>query len=152
MENTLLSVMTLVIASLATVHETFLPVAKITDKLLIAPLMHEGKKRRKNDKSVLPLRIPTSVYVLILCLKSKLKAMLKHIKDNGGEIEVSNSKPSLTTTATQAQGDKIDTSLIPDRAVKSLAQTFLPDIIAFYETDEGKAEFEKWKRETGIKT
>ena len=152
MENTLLSVMTLVVASLATVHETFLLVANTTDKLLIAPLMHEGKKRRKSDKSGRQSRMPTSVYIIILCLKSRLKTILKHIKDNGGEIEVSNSKPSLTTTTAQAQGGKIDTSLIPDRAVKSLAQTFLPDIIAFYETDEGKAEFEKWKRETGIKT
>ena len=36
---------------------------------------------------------------------------------------------------------------IPDEVLDVLASCFLPDIIAFFESDEGKAEFEAWKAE-----
>ena len=41
---------------------------------------------------------------------------------------------------------------IPDHVIKSLARLFLPDILEFYSTEEGAAEPQKQKRETGIKT
>ncbi len=59
MKNTLLSVMTLVIASLATVHESVLLILESTDRLFIAPLMRRLKKRRKSGKAAPPLRQPT---------------------------------------------------------------------------------------------
>lgn len=34
---------------------------------------------------------------------------------------------------------------IPDDVLESLARCFLPDIIAFYETEEGQKYFEEWK-------
>lgn len=34
---------------------------------------------------------------------------------------------------------------IPDSELEILARAFLPDIIAFFETEEGRKEFEEWK-------
>ena len=38
---------------------------------------------------------------------------------------------------------------ISDVAVKAIADAFLPEIIAFYESDEGKQVFEDWKKNNG---
>ena len=45
---------------------------------------------------------------------------------------------------------KFDIDKIPKEAVKDLASTFLPDIIAFYESEEGRKEFEDWKNNKTI--
>ena len=36
---------------------------------------------------------------------------------------------------------------IPTQEIESLAKFFLPEIVAFFETEEGKREFEEWKRQ-----
>ena len=36
---------------------------------------------------------------------------------------------------------------IPKDKVEAIAEMILPDIVAFFQTDEGKKVFEKWKRE-----
>lgn len=36
---------------------------------------------------------------------------------------------------------------IPDYEYENLARYFLPQIQAFFETDQGRKEFEKWKAE-----
>ena len=36
---------------------------------------------------------------------------------------------------------------IPDHEIEALARCFLPDIIAYFESEEGKAEFAAWKAE-----
>jgi len=36
---------------------------------------------------------------------------------------------------------------IPEHELESLATCFLPDIIAFYESEEGQREFAEWKTE-----
>ena len=36
---------------------------------------------------------------------------------------------------------------IPMHVLESIVDTMLPDIVAFFETDEGKREFEEWKEE-----
>ena len=36
---------------------------------------------------------------------------------------------------------------IPKDKVEAIAEMILPDIIAFFQTDEGKKVFEKWKKE-----
>lgn len=41
--------------------------------------------------------------------------------------------------------DKSASAKIPKRILDELARCFLPDIIAFYETPEGREEYEKWK-------
>ena len=35
---------------------------------------------------------------------------------------------------------------IPTKEIESLAKSFLPEILAFFETEEGKKEFDEWKR------
>lgn len=41
--------------------------------------------------------------------------------------------------------DKSASAKIPKRILDDLARCFLLDIIAFYETPEGREEYEKWK-------
>ena len=38
-------------------------------------------------------------------------------------------------------------SNIPKHELEKLASCFLPDIIAFFETEEGRREYEEWKRQ-----
>ena len=40
---------------------------------------------------------------------------------------------------------------IPHDVIESLAATFLPDIRAFFESEEGKKEFEEWKEQQKLK-
>ena len=41
--------------------------------------------------------------------------------------------------------DKSASAKIPKRILDELARCFLPDIIAYYETVEGREEYEEWK-------
>ena len=41
---------------------------------------------------------------------------------------------------------------IPDEVIKEIARCLVPDIIAFFETEEAKREFEAWKLEREKKT
>lgn len=36
---------------------------------------------------------------------------------------------------------------IPKHELEKLASCFLPDVIAFFETEEGNREYEEWKRQ-----
>ena len=36
---------------------------------------------------------------------------------------------------------------VPKHVLESLARAFLPDIIAFYESEEGQRKFQEWKQE-----
>lgn len=36
---------------------------------------------------------------------------------------------------------------VPDYEIEVLARSFLPDILAFFETEKGKQEFEEWKQQ-----
>ena len=38
-------------------------------------------------------------------------------------------------------------SNIPKHELEKLASSFLPDIIAFFETEEGNREYEEWKQQ-----
>ncbi len=40
---------------------------------------------------------------------------------------------------------------IPKHELEALARCFLPDIQAFFETEEGKKEYEAWKEQTKLK-
>lgn len=46
--------------------------------------------------------------------------------------------------------NEINIDKIPKEAVKDLASTFLPDIIAFLESEEGRKEFENCKHNKTI--
>ncbi len=39
----------------------------------------------------------------------------------------------------------INNSDIPQHAIESIARCILPDILAYYESEEGQMEFAKWK-------
>ena len=41
----------------------------------------------------------------------------------------------------------INNSDIPQYAIETVARCLLPDIIAFYESEEGQREFAEWKRQ-----
>lgn len=41
----------------------------------------------------------------------------------------------------------INNSDIPQYAIETVARCLLPDIIAYYESEEGQREFAKWKRQ-----
>lgn len=36
---------------------------------------------------------------------------------------------------------------VPDYEIEVLARSFLPDIVAFFETEKGRQEFEGWKQQ-----
>lgn len=38
-------------------------------------------------------------------------------------------------------------SHIPEDEIEALAKCFLPDILDFFESEEGRQEYEQWKRE-----
>ena len=56
-------------------------------------------------------------------LSGIIKSIEKLLQDNHGECE------------------------IPDELIKEIARCLVPDIIAFFETEESKREFEEWKLE-----
>ena len=39
----------------------------------------------------------------------------------------------------------MNNSGIPQHAIESIARCILPDILAFYESEEGQREFQEWK-------
>lgn len=41
---------------------------------------------------------------------------------------------------------------LPDIELEALARAFLPDILAFFSSPEGKAEYEAWRKEVSLKT
>lgn len=44
----------------------------------------------------------------------------------------------------------INNSEIPQHAIETIARCILPDILAFYESEEGQREFEEWKRQREV--
>ena len=41
----------------------------------------------------------------------------------------------------------INNATIPQHQIEAIARCILPDILAFYESDEGQKEFDKWKEQ-----
>ncbi len=48
-------------------------------------------------------------------------------------------------------GNRTATCTIPREALESFARTILPDIIAFFETEEGNRQYEEWLKEEEAK-
>ena len=53
---------------------------------------------------------------------------------------------------TSILGNKQASAQIPKHILDELARCFLPDILAFYETAEGRDEYEKWKHTQTLQT
>ena len=45
----------------------------------------------------------------------------------------------------------INNSGIPQHEIEKIARCILPDILAFYESEEGQREFAEWKRQLELK-
>ena len=41
----------------------------------------------------------------------------------------------------------INNSDIPQHQIEAIARCFMPDILAFYESEEGQREFAEWKKQ-----
>ena len=41
----------------------------------------------------------------------------------------------------------INNTTIPQHQIEAIARCILPDILAFYESDEGQMEFAEWKKQ-----
>ena len=66
----------------------------------------------------------TILYIVDTLLALNVRRILaKHLKDNHGSLE------------------------IPEAVLRDIAKCLLPNIIAFFNTEEGKAEFAQWKEE-----
>jgi hypothetical protein len=39
----------------------------------------------------------------------------------------------------------INNSILPDHEIERIARCFYPDIVAFFESEEGQREFEEWR-------
>lgn len=48
--------------------------------------------------------------------------------------------------------EQSDLNIIPDHEIEALARCLLPSIIAYFESDEGQAEFDQWKQQNAPKT
>ncbi len=42
-------------------------------------------------------------------------------------------------------GNKIGSGQLPDKLIKEMARCLLPDIVAYCESEEGKAAFQEWQ-------
>ena len=67
--------------------------------------------------------------------------------DIGGLEEIENRMSELRRRAIEVLTDKRGELGIPKDKVEAIAEMILPDIIAFFQTDEGKKVFEEWKKE-----
>lgn len=43
----------------------------------------------------------------------------------------------------------VNNSIYPQHVIESIARCLLPDIIAFYESEEGQRQFQEWKATQG---
>lgn len=44
----------------------------------------------------------------------------------------------------------INNTAVPQHQIEAIARCLLPDILAFYESEEGQREFAEWKRRWGM--
>lgn len=61
--------------------------------------------------------------------------------------EIENRMSELRRRIIEILTDKRGELGIPKEKVEAIAEMILPDIIAFFQTDEGKKVFEEWKKE-----
>ena len=61
--------------------------------------------------------------------------------------EIANRMSELRRRIIEILTDKRGELGIPKDKVEAIAEMILPDIIAFFQTDEGKKVFEEWKQE-----
>lgn len=79
-------------------------------------------------------------------IKDRIAALLTD-KSSGIQPEFRQQLSDIAKRIEELLKDKHGECDIPDDLIKEIARCLVPDIIAFFETEEAKREFEAWKAE-----
>ena len=79
-------------------------------------------------------------------IKDRIAALLTD-KSSGIQPEFRQQLADIAKRIEKLLKDKHGECDIPDDLIKEIARCLVPDIIAFFETEEAKREFEAWKLE-----
>jgi hypothetical protein len=79
-------------------------------------------------------------------IKDRITALLTD-KSSGIQPEFRQQLSEISKRIEELLKDKHGECDIPDDLIKEIARCLVPDIIAFFETEEAKREFEEWKLE-----
>ena len=82
----------------------------------------------------------------IKTLKDRIAAILAD-KSSGISPEAQKKVDELVKRIEDLLSNSDGACDIPDEIIKEIARCLVPDIIAFFETEEAKREFEAWKAE-----
>ena len=78
-------------------------------------------------------------------IKDRLVSLLKD-KSSGIKPEFQSQLMEILKRIEELLIDNHGECEIPDELIKEIARCLIPDIIKFLESNEGKEEFEKWKK------
>lgn len=78
-------------------------------------------------------------------IKDRIVALLKD-KSSGIQPEFQKQLSDIVKRIEELLKDKRGECDIPEDLIKEIARCLVPDIIAFFETEEAKREFEEWKK------
>lgn len=81
----------------------------------------------------------------IKTLKDRIAAILAD-KSSGISPEAQKKVDELVKRIEDLLSNSEGACDIPDEVIKEIARCLVPDIIAFFETEEAKREFEAWKK------
>jgi len=79
-------------------------------------------------------------------IKDRIVALLTD-KSSGIQPEFQKQLSDIAKRIEELLKDKHGECDIPDDLIKEIARCLVPDVIAFFETEEAKREFEEWKLE-----
>ena len=79
-------------------------------------------------------------------IKDRIAALLKD-KSSGIQPEFRQQLSDIAKRIEEILKDKHGECDIPDDLIKEIARCLAPNIVAFFETEEAKREFEEWKLE-----
>ena len=79
-------------------------------------------------------------------IKDRIAALLTD-KSSGIQLEFQKQLSEIVKHIEELLKNKHGECDIPDDLIKEIARCLVPDIIAFFETEEAKREFEVWKLE-----
>ena len=79
-------------------------------------------------------------------IKDRIAALLTD-KSSGIQPEFRQQLANIAKRIEELLNDNRGECDIPDDLIKEIARCLVPDIIAFFETEEAKREFEAWKLE-----
>ena len=79
-------------------------------------------------------------------IKDRIVALLTD-KSSGIQPEFRQQLSDISKRIEELLQDKHGECDIPDDLIKEIARCLAPNIIAFFETEEAKSEFEEWKAE-----